>query len=153
MKIYLWRHLCGITPPFSQILSGRDCKNINSTDNVKSGQKSINSEKVGKGGVKYFDLALKGGIKIFVASFLIQPPPYCWVINDPTTYMFENFTFAKIKEVLESSYDFFLCCKVLLRRINFRNGGKSNPSQTILRVRIGLHCAILKKSRGYREYA
>ena len=33
-------------------------------------------------GVKKNFLALWGGLKTFVMSFWIRPPPYCWVIND-----------------------------------------------------------------------
>ena len=81
-----------------QIVLERDGKNIDSTDNVK---KPLSQKKSGRGrhsfllyeggqkilffylrGVKNFDLALRGGFKIFVSSFLILPPPYCWVIND-----------------------------------------------------------------------
>ena len=73
-----------------KIVSGRDGKNIDSTDNVKRGQKTIKSEKVRMGatfipnllyeggqkmfifylsGVNNFDLALRGVFQIFVTSF------------------------------------------------------------------------------------
>ena len=82
-------------------MSGRDGKNLDSTENVKMRQKLLlKSEKLETflfrftyegglnismsylRGVKNFLLVLRGGFKIFITSFQIRLTPYCWVINE-----------------------------------------------------------------------